>query len=171
MLSKSGRLLGESTIHESGPTGCLNSAGPDGCPVSFCLKLTSDPSSYGLGEFNVTHREIEFNMIKTTLCLLASALALQVAAAPTGTSAPARSLPAPSIESIVVNAGLITVTGVFSSVGTQLTLGKHRLEVSDSTPTQVVAKLPQGLRPATYLLQVNNLNSSGNLTSMFLQIP
>lgn len=110
-------------------------------------------------------------MIKPILCLLAATLSLQVAAKSTGTSAPARGLPAPAVESVMVKAGLITVTGIFSGVGTQLMLGKHRLEVSDSSQTKVVAKLPQNLTPATYRLTVKNPDPAANNTSMFLLVP
>ena len=111
-------------------------------------------------------------MIKSTLCLLTATLAFQAGAAPTNTSAHSRSLPAPAIESVAMDAGRITVTGIFySAVTPQLTLGRHRLEVSDATQTQVIAKLPQNLPPATYRLLINNPNSSGNATSLYVLIP
>jgi len=45
------------------------------------------------------------------------------------------------------------------------------LRVSESSQTQVIAKLPQSLPPATYRLLVNHANTRANTTSLYLQIP
>lgn len=112
-------------------------------------------------------------MIKSTLCLLTAALALQAQAAPTSVMAYGgnNGLSAPAVESVAVDAGQITLTGRFHGSGTPvLTLGKHRLEVSESNRTQVTAKLPQSLPPATYRLLVNHANARANTTTLYLQI-
>lgn len=113
-------------------------------------------------------------MIKPTLFLLAVTLAFQSQAAPTSAMAYGgnRVLSAPAVESVALDAGQIILTGRFHGTGTPvLTLGKHRLEVSGANLTQVIAKLPQSLPPATYRLLVNHANTSANTTSLYLQIP
>ena len=113
-------------------------------------------------------------MIKSILCLLAATLAFQAQAAPTSAMAYGGNsgLEPPAVESVVVDASQITLTGRFHGSGTPvLTLGKHRLRVSESSQTQVIAKLPQSLPPATYRLLVNHANTRANTTSLYLQIP
>jgi hypothetical protein len=82
-------------------------------------------------------------------------------------------MPAPVIESVEVNPvqHRLTLTGhFFGGVTPVLTLGKHQLEVSEATPTQVVAKLPRQLRPATYRLSVNNAPTTTEAVSFYLHI-
>jgi hypothetical protein len=112
-------------------------------------------------------------MIKPKYSLVATTLILLSWAPHAGAGRPG-STPAPVIESAEIDPvqHRLTLTGNFFGGSTPvLTLGKHRLEVSESTPTQVVAKLPLHLRPATYRLLINNAKSSADATSLYLQIP
>lgn len=112
-------------------------------------------------------------MIKPKLYLLVSALAL-LAWAPHALAGRPGNTPSPVIESVELDTvqQRLTLTGNFFGANTpQLTLGKHQLEVSESTPTQVVAKLPPNLRPATYRLLINNTPSFAEATTLYLQIP
>jgi hypothetical protein len=113
-------------------------------------------------------------MLKSALFLLVSSLAFHAQAAPTSAMAYGQysGLPAPLVESVMVDAGQITINGRFhSSSAPVLLLGKHRLEVSESSRTQVTAKLPPSLQPATYRLLVNHNNAPANTTALYLKIP
>jgi|GEM_PF-4448490 hypothetical protein len=113
-------------------------------------------------------------MIRSTLFLFVSTLALQAQAAPTSAMAYGgySGLSAPMVESVAVNAGHITLTGRFHGTGIPvLILGMHRLEVRESSRTQVTAKLPQTLPPATYRLLVNYTSTPANATALYLKIP
>lgn len=108
----------------------------------------------------------KYYFVATTLILLA--LAPHAGAGGRGRTPP------PVIESVEVDPvqHRLTLSGsYFGGTAPLLILGKHRLEVSESTQTQVVAKLPIQLRPATYRLSVNNTQSSTEATSLYLQIP
>lgn len=112
-------------------------------------------------------------MIKPKHYLVATTLIL-LSWAPHASAGRPGSTPAPVIESAEIDPvqRRLTLTGSFFGGSTPvLTLGKQRLEVSESTPTQVVAKLPLDLRPATYRLLINNTKSSADATSLYLQIP
>lgn len=112
-------------------------------------------------------------MIKPKLYLLAGTLAL-LAWAPHALAGRPGSTPSPEIESVELDTAQhrLTLTGSFFGAGTpQLTLGKHQLEVSEASPTQVVAKLPPNLRPATYRLLINNTPSFAEATTLYLQVP
>lgn len=112
-------------------------------------------------------------MIKPKLYALASALVFLAWAPHAGAGRPGNT-PSPVIDSVELDTAQhrLTLTGNFFGASTPLlTLGKHQLEVSTSTPTQVVAKLPLNLRPATYRLVINSTPSSAEATSLYLQIP
>ncbi len=112
-------------------------------------------------------------MIKSKLYILASTLAF-LAWAPHAGAKGRVSPPAPMIESVEIDSAQhrLTINGnFFGAKKPQLTLGKHRLEVSESTMTQVVAELPPNLQPATYRLSINSASSVVNATSLYLQIP
>jgi hypothetical protein len=112
-------------------------------------------------------------MIKPKYYLVATTLIL-LSWAPHAGAGGRGSTPAPVIESAEIDPvqHRLTLTGNFFGGSTPvLTLGKHRLEVSESTPTQVVAKLPLHLRPATYRLLINNAKSSTDAAKLYLQIP
>lgn len=90
-------------------------------------------------------------MIKSNFHLVAATLFFLAWAPHAGAGRPGGT-PPPVIESVEVNPvqHRFTLTGRFFGGATPvLTLGKHQLEVSEATPTQVVAKLPLQLRPAT----------------------
>jgi hypothetical protein len=113
-------------------------------------------------------------MIRSTLFLFVSTLALQAQAAPTSAMAYGgySGLSAPMVKSVAVNAGHITLTGRFHGAGTPVVLlGQHRLEVSKSSRSQVTAALPQILPPATYRLLVNFGSTPANATVLYLKIP
>lgn len=110
-------------------------------------------------------------MIKQKLYLFASTLML-LAGAPHALAGRPGSTPSPEIESIELDnvQHRLTITGNFlGATAPQITLGKHRLEVSDATPTQVVAALPPNLRSATYRLVINNVPSLAEATTLYLQ--
>lgn len=112
-------------------------------------------------------------MINSKLCILASTAAL-MAWAPHAAANGRGSPPAPMIESVEVDSAqhrLIINGNFFGTKKPQLTLGKHRLEVSESSMTQVVANLPPNLQPATYRLLINSASSVANATSLYLQVP
>jgi len=112
-------------------------------------------------------------MIKTKHYLVATTLIL-LSWAPHASAGRPGSTPAPVIESAEIDPvqHRLTLTGnYFGSTTPLLMLGKHRLEVSESTPTQVVAKLPVHLRPATYRLSVSSTQSLTGTASLYLQIP
>lgn len=113
-------------------------------------------------------------MIKSQLCILASTLTLLAWAPHAGARGPG-SPAAPVIESVEIDSAQqrLTMNGNFFGVKKpQLTLGKHRLEVSESSMTQVVANLPPNLLPATYRLSINNASSAAvNTASLYLKIP
>lgn len=83
------------------------------------------------------------------------------------------STPSPVIESAEhdpVQHRLILSGSYFGGTTPLVMLGEYRLEVSESTPNQVVAKLPLDLRAATYRLLVSNTESFSGATSLYLQI-
>lgn len=59
----------------------------------------------------------------------------------------------------------------FGKTAPLVTIGGHRLEVSEFSPEQVVVTLSANLRPATYRLSVSNTQDPGRATFMYLQIP
>ncbi|UUZ63865.1 IPT/TIG domain-containing protein [Polaromonas sp. P1-6] len=112
-------------------------------------------------------------MIKPKYYLVATTLIL-LAWAPHAGAGGRGSTPSPVIESVEIDPvqHRLTLTGNYFGGSTPLlTIGKHRLEVSESTQTQVVAKLPVHLHPATYRLSVSNRPSFTEATSLYLHIP
>lgn len=91
--------------------------------------------------------------------------------------ASARDLQAPSapkIESVEVDAAQqqLTIHGrFFSTKGAVLTLGSHKLPVVQASSTQLIATMPDGLRPATYKLQISSPPSHINASTFFVQVP
>lgn len=111
-------------------------------------------------------------MIKPNFHLLAATLFFLTWAPHAGAGRPGGT-PPPVIESVEVNPvqHRLTLTGRFFGGATPvLTLGKYQLEVSEATPTQVVAKLPLQLRSATYRLSVDNTPSVTEAVSLYLHI-
>lgn len=112
-------------------------------------------------------------MIKLDIRFLVCTLAL-VAAVPTAVARGAASPPVPDIEHVEVDAvqSQITLHGhFFKADHTAVMLGKQRLEIKAATPTQVVARLPLSLRPATYRLLIGSSAAFVNARAMYVQIP
>lgn len=79
----------------------------------------------------------------------------------------------PVVDSVEVDHALhqLKLSGrYFGGSAPLVTLGKHRLEVSQSTQTEVVAKLPARLRSATYRLSVNNSQTATESNAFYLPI-
>lgn len=105
--------------------------------------------------------------------LFATTLALAAWAAPAAAGGRGTT-PPPVVESVEIDpaGSRLNLSGRhFGSSAPLLMLGTHRLEVSESTPTQVSAKLPAQLRPALYRLTINNLQPPSEATSLYLQFP
>lgn len=112
-------------------------------------------------------------MMKSNSCLVATTLALLAWVSPAGAGGQG-STPTPVVESVEIDpvGHRLNLSGRhFGSTAPLLMLGAHRLEVSESTQTQVVAKLPAQLRPAIYRLTINNLRPPSEATSLYLQFP
>ncbi len=113
-------------------------------------------------------------MIKPKHFLAATTLAL-LAWAPHAGAGGRGSAAAPVIDSVEIDLvqRRLTLTGnYFGSNSTPLvTIGQHALEVTESSQTQLEAKLPAQLRPATYLLSVSTRPSLTEATSFYLHIP
>lgn len=105
--------------------------------------------------------------------LFATTLALAAWVAPAAAGGRG-SMPTPVVESVEIDpmGHSLNLSGRhFGSSAPLLMLGAHRLEVSESSQTQVVAKLPAQLRPAVYRLTINNLQPPSEATSLYLQFP
>lgn len=112
-------------------------------------------------------------MIKPKFHLLAGTLALLLGA-PYAVAGGRGSAPAPVIEHVEIDAlqQRLTLNGnLFKASKLLLTLGKHRLTITEASQTQVVAKLPLNLSPGTYRLVINSPASSAEATSLYLQVP
>ena len=112
-------------------------------------------------------------MITRQLTLIVSLVALLVGA-PNAFARGAASPPVPEVMNVDIDAsqGRITLNGRFFKVrDTVVMLGSHRLAITTSTPTQVVARLPDNLRPATYRLLIGTPPSYVNAKSLYVQIP
>ena len=80
----------------------------------------------------------------------------------------------PEVEHLEVDASqqnLLLRGKYFKTNGTAVSLGHHRLEVTESSQTNVVARLPSNLRPATYRVLVSSSYPHVNAASLYLQIP
>jgi hypothetical protein len=80
----------------------------------------------------------------------------------------------PEVEHLEIDASqqnLLLRGKYFKTNGTAVSLGHHRLEVTESSQTNVVARLPSNLRPATYRVLVSSSYPHVNAASLYLQIP
>lgn len=112
-------------------------------------------------------------MMKSHSCLVATTLALASWVCPAAAGGRGTT-PTPVVDSVEIDpmGHRLNLSGRhFGSSAPLLVLGAHRLEVSESTPTQVVAKLPPQLRPAVYRLTINNVQPPSEATSLYLQFP
>lgn len=111
-------------------------------------------------------------MFNSKPCLFAASLALLAWGPPAGAGGRGSTVP-PVVDSVEVDPVLrhLTLSGkYFGGTKPQVMLGRHQLEVRESTPTHVVARLPAQLRPATYRLSVNNTQAPSEPTSLYLQV-
>ena len=81
---------------------------------------------------------------------------------------------APEVEHIEIDAlqqKLLLTGKFFKANGMVISLGHHQLEVTESSQTSAVARLPPNLRPATYRVLVSSSQTHTNATSLYFQIP
>lgn len=82
--------------------------------------------------------------------------------------------PTPQIDKVemdIAQKQLLLKGKFFKPNATVVSLGSHRLEVAESSPTRVVASLPPHLDPATYRLLVSSSATHVNAASMYVQVP
>jgi hypothetical protein len=97
-----------------------------------------------------------------------------VATVPTAFARGAATPPVPDIEHVEVDAAQsqLTLQGrYFKADHTVVMLGRQKLEIAAVSPTQVVARLPVGIRPATYRLLIGTSPAFVNARTMYVQIP